>query len=77
MYRNWYDQDDDVKVSGNYLDHTASGFSTTNAERFGEDPYGGRTDFLLNNGNGTHAHISVDDQGNFYDWGDNHPHNKW
>lgn len=77
MYKSWEYQDDNVKVSGNYLEHTKSGCSQTNAEKYNEDPYKGRTDFLLNNGDGTHAHISVDEYGNFDDRGDNHSHNKW
>lgn len=77
MYKNWDYQDNDVKVSGNYLEHERNGYGQTNAERFGEDPSKGRTDFLLNNGNGTHRHISVDEYGNFNNWGDNHTHNKW
>ena len=77
MYNNWDYQNDNVKVSGNYLEHTRNGYGRTNAERFGVNPNAGRTDFLLNNGDGTHSHISVDDRGNFTNWGENHPHNKW
>lgn len=77
MYKNWYDQDDDVKVSGNYLDHISNGRNITNAEYFNEDPNAGRTDFLLNKGDGIHSHVSVDDKGNFSNWGNNHTHNKW
>ena len=73
----WNKQDKDVKVSGDFLYHTRNGYSQTNAERFGEDPSRGRTDFLLNNGDGTHDHISVDEYGNFTDHGDNHKHKKW
>ncbi len=77
MYKNWDYQDDDVKVSGNYLEHTRKGYSQTNAERYGIDPNIGRTDFLINNGDGTHGHFSIDEQGNYRNWSDNHPHNKW
>ena len=77
MSNNWNYQDDNVKVSGNYLDHTRSGYSQTNADRLGENPNIGRTDFLLNNGDGTHGHISVDEWGNFRNYGDDHPHKKW
>ncbi len=77
MSRNWNYQDDNVKVSGNYLDLTSKGYNQTNAERFNKNPYTGRTVFLINNGDGTHSHVSVDDKGNYSNWGKNHTHNKW
>lgn len=68
MSKNWEWQSDGVKVSGNYLDHKRNGCDKTNAERFGEDPLKGRTDFLIDNGDGSHEHYSVDDNGNIKRW---------
>ncbi len=67
---NWDKQSDGVYVSGNYLEHTRSGYNQTNAQRFGVDPLTERTDFLLNNGDGTHAHYSTDAYGNLTKWHD-------
>jgi len=67
-YSNWSLQSDGVKVSGNYLEHTRNGYNQTNAERFGCNPLTERTDFLIDNGNGGHSHISVDSYGNITRW---------
>lgn len=75
---NWDFQSDDVKVSGNYLEHvnTKKGRTMTNAEYYGVDPLTERTDLLCDNYNpdgtkdGTHRHFSVDAYGNIKNWGD-------
>ena len=76
---NWDSQGKGVRVSGNFLDHYGKGRNITNAEFYGVDPSTERTDFLLNNGDGTHRHIEVDAYGNKRNWGD-HPNrngNDW
>ena len=64
----FYNQSDNVKVSGDYLYSIRNGCDKTNGERFSLDPSIGRTDFLITNDDGKHAHISVDEHGNLTTW---------
>lgn len=71
----WVSLGEGIFKSSDYLNHHGKGRKITNAEFYGVDPNIERTDYLLDNGDGTHHHYSIDVNGNFHDWGD-HPNRR-